>query len=148
MDRRWLVRSALIGVIGSTAFVMAKPGVVVTRDGRKLEGDVTERDNQVIINMHGVDTIMARDDVTSINIPEAFNKEFADRLAKLSDKDVAGRIALARWAFDQRQYGKAREALDSALAIDPNNREAVDLQNVITSQMKLEANKTPGDARA
>ena len=30
---------------------------------------------------------------------------------------------------------------DSALTIDPNNREATDLQNTISSQMRLEQNK-------
>lgn len=151
MRRRWAVGTlaalVVVGVI--VAFAPAKPGIVVTKDGRKFEGDISEKDSQVVVNIRGVDMTLAREDVASISYTEAFNKEFADRMAKLDKGDVAGRIALARWAFDQRQYGKAREALDSAIALDPNNKEAADLQQVITSQMRLESNKGAGtDARA
>jgi tetratricopeptide (TPR) repeat protein len=140
-----LAAAVMLGVVVTIA--PAKPGVVVTKDGRKFEGEITEKNDQVIVNIRGVDMTLAREDITSIIYPEAFNKEFEDRLAKLDKNDVAGRIALARWAFDRRQYGKAREALDSAIALDPNNREAADLQQVITSQMRLESNKAPADAR-
>src|SRR2546430_1333633 len=150
MRRRWVVGVlagfVVLGVI--VTFAPAKPGVVVTKDGRKFEGEISEKDSQVVVSIRGVDMTLAREDVTSITYPEAFNKEFADRMAKLDKNDVAGRIALARWAFDRRQYGKAREALDSAIALDPNNREAADLQQVITSQMRLESSKGAGDTRA
>jgi len=118
--------------------VFARMGVLLTTDGRKLEGDISERDDQYVVNIHGVQTTIARADAASVNYSEDYPKEFADRMAKLKPDDVPGRIALARDAFGRRQYGLARQALDSALTIDPNNREATDMENTIASQMRIE----------
>ena len=145
---RWrrLICGAVACLVAGVA--LARPGVVVTRDGLRFEGDVNERNDQLVVTAHGVDTTIAKDNVASFTYTDEFNKEFDDRLAKLAKNDVPGRIALARWAFDKRQYGKSREALDSALQIDPNNREAYDLQNTITSQLRMEEANTaaPTDA--
>ena len=148
MRSRWLTMS-LLSAAATCVFatvVFARTGVLVLKDGRTIEGDVSEKNDQYVVVTHGVETTITKEDVASLTYPEAFNKEFDTRFSKLAKDDVAGRIALARWAFERRQYGKAREALDSALALDPNNREAVDLQNTITSQLKLESSKsTAGD---
>ena len=147
MRRRWMLAGAAMCVI--TASIFARPGVVVTTDGRRLEGDITETDDGYSVTIHGVQTSIAKTSVTSVDYPDAYSKDFADRLAKLEASDVSGRIELARQAFNRRQYGLARQALDSALKIDPNNREATDLQNTIYSQMRLEQGRNTGpDARA
>jgi hypothetical protein len=149
MRSRWRSLGLLAGAAACllAGVVFAKNGVLVMKDGRTLEGDIGERSDQYLITMRGVETTVAKEDVASVTYPEAFNKEFENRLSKLAKDDVEGRISLARWAFERRQYGKAREALDSALAIDPNSREAVDLQNTITSQLKLESSKSAGTDR-
>jgi hypothetical protein len=139
MIKRWLCVAAM--ALMSVSFVLARPGVIVTTNGTKYEGDVTEKGDQYIINIHGVDTFVSRDDVLTATYSLPFDQEFADRMSKLAQNDVRGRIAVARWAFNEHQYAKAREALDSAQAIDPNNREAFDLQNLVTSQLRLEQNK-------
>ena len=69
-------------------------GVLTTTDGKKLEGDITEHNDQYVVNIHGVETTFARSDVTNINYTDDYAKEFADRLSKLSATDVPGRIAL------------------------------------------------------
>ncbi len=147
MTRR-LMLGAMVLQLGA-AILLAKPGVVVTKDGQRLEGEITEKTDAVVVNIRGIDTSVSRDNVTSINYAEPFQKEYQDRLAKLDAKDVKGRIDLARWAFDQKQYAAAREACEAALAIDPNNRDAVDLENLIRSQMRMEQaakNATPKPA--
>ena len=126
----------------------AKPAVVTTRDGQRFEGDVTESDTEVVIDIRGVKTVIPRANVGAITYPEAFEKQFRDRLAALDAKDVKGRIDLARWAMDQQQYNAARDALDSALAIDPNNREAYDLQNLVRGQQRLQQQGRAGAATA
>ncbi|HEX3356646.1 MAG TPA: hypothetical protein VHS31_06650 [Tepidisphaeraceae bacterium] len=141
MMKRWLFGAAM--ALMSVSVVVAKPGVVVTNTGAKYDGDITEKGDQYIINIHGVDTLVPRDSVASVAYSLPFDDEFADRMSKLAANDIHGRIAVARWAFNQHQYAKAREALDSAQAIDPNNREAFDLQNLITSQLRLEQSKPP-----
>src|SRR4051812_14720724 len=142
MRRRWMLAGAVMCLMAGIVF--AKPGVIVTSDGRRLEGDISERDEQYVITIRGIETTVAKTNVASVNYPEAYATEFHDRLTKLPATDVAGRIEMARDAFNRRQYGLAREALDGALKIDPNNREASDLQNTIASQMRLEQNKAGG----
>ena len=73
----------------------------------------------ISVTIHGVQTSIAKASVTSVDYPDAYSKDFADRLAKLEASDVSGRVELARQAFNRRQYGLARQALDSALKIDP-----------------------------
>jgi hypothetical protein len=134
-----MLAGAAICVLAGSIF--AKPGVLVTTDGRRLEGDITERDDDYLVTIRGVQTTINKASVTYVDYPDAYSTDFHNRLSKLEASDVSGRIALAREAFDRRQYGLARQALDSALKIDPNSREATDLQNTIYSQMRLEQNR-------
>jgi len=138
MTRRLTLTAVLL--LGAS-ILLAKPGVVTTKDGQRLEGEITEKSDSIVVNIRGIDTAVPRDNVTSIAYAEPFQKEFQERLAKLDPKDVKGRIDLARWAFDQKQYQAARDACEAALAIDPNSREAVDLQNLVRSQMRMEQGK-------
>ena len=121
---------------------LAKVGVVKTRSGQTLEGEVTEKADEIIIKIKGVETHVQRADVESLVYPEPFDKQFADRMAKLDQKDVRGRIDLAKWAFDRHEYERTRDALDSALLIDPNNREATEMQSLVRGQMRLERAKS------
>jgi hypothetical protein len=146
MRRRWVV--AAVGICVLAGVVFARPGVLITSDGRRIEGDITERNDQYVVNIRGVETTIPKTDVSSVTFPEDYAKDFHDRMSKLKPDDVSGRIELARDAFNRRQYGLAREALDSAMKIDPNNREAYDLQNTIDSQIRLEQGRgAPADTR-
>jgi tetratricopeptide (TPR) repeat protein len=134
----------LVAAVGAmmSATLFGKPGVVTTRDGQRYEGDVTEKADSVVVNIRGVNTVIARENVDKVVYSDSFDKEFATRLARLAPNDVPGRIALARWSFDQKRYDKAREACELALSIDPNNREAHDLQVLIRNQIRLEQGQT------
>jgi hypothetical protein len=139
--RRWTVAGAclvvaLIGVFGAS--VRAKTGVVTTKDGQRFEGDVSETDRDIVVDIHGVKTVIPRENLASLNYPASPEQQFQDRLNALDPKDVRGRIDLAKWAIDQRQYDQARTALDQAQALDPNNREVFDLQNLVRQQMRLD----------
>lgn len=132
--RRWV----LACVLAMTSPLWARPGTVSTRDGQKFEGEITEKADEVIVNIRGVDTVITRDNLAGIVYGEGFDTEFAQRLSRLAETDVAGRVALARWAFDQHRYDKAREALEQALAIDPNDLDAVNMMNLVRSQIRME----------
>lgn len=140
--RRWWRLTAFAcftSVAAASAVLLAAPGVVTTHGGLQFEGDVTERTSDVIVSIRGVQTIVHRDEVASIRYTGGFAKQFADRLAALDDGDVTARIELARWAIQQEQYMAAREALNAALAIDANSAEALELDNVVRSQLRLQA---------
>lgn len=143
IKRRWILVAAAGAMM--TANLFAKQGVVTTKDGHRYEGDVTEKADSIVVVISGVQTVIDRGNVATLAYSDAFEKQYADRLAKLAPDDVPGRIALARWAFDQKHYDKARDACDSALTIDPNNKEATDLARLIRSQMRMEQGKGQGN---
>src|SRR4051812_25545448 len=152
--RRWATGGAMMAVVIATLLVFftvstagAKTGVVTTKDGQRIEGDVTENDQEVVVDIHGVKTHITRDNLASLVYSESFEKQFQDRLNALDPGDVRGRLDLAKWAIDQKQYDAARTAVDQVQAIDPNNREAFDLQNLIRSQARLDrASRAPSTA--
>jgi hypothetical protein len=141
-----MARSRIVGFIAVGLFssvLLAKPGVVTTKDGRTYEGDVQEKDNQsVVVNIHGGETRLDRESISKIEYHDNALDQFNDRLAKLDGKDVDGRIKLARWAFDQEQYDLSRQALEQALGIDPKNKEAQDLLDTVRSQIRLQRVRT------
>ncbi len=135
-----LVATAAIVVVAS----IARPdeAIVKTKDNNTYQGDVSESGPNYIVKSHGgVETAIPKVDVASVEHVSNYVDEYQARLSRLDPKDVAGRIALARDAFDQRQYDLARSTLEQALAIDPNSREATDLLGVVQTQIRLERAK-------
>jgi thioredoxin-like negative regulator of GroEL len=142
----WLL---LIGGLTAT-FAFAKPGVVKTRDGKTYDGEVNDSDpDTVVVTVRGIPTRIARNRIASIDYGGAdYQKQFAEKMAKLGPNDVEGRLALAKDAFNQKQYPLARQAAESARMIDPNNADAVSMLDTIQSQMRLERARGQGVAEA
>ena len=146
MRHRLAFRAAVAGVVGTVAlsagiFCFADNGIVKTKEGAAYQGDVKDRGDNVVITIHGIDTVIPKTEIASIERVGSYADDFHARLAKLGQADVAGRITLAREAFDKRQYELAREAAESALAADNNSREATDMLELIRSQVRLERAK-------
>ena len=129
------------GIALFTAPAGAAPGVVVTHTGARYEGDVTERLDDVVVTIRGVQTIIQRGDVASITFTESFDQQFKERLARLESNDIESRIALARWAMEREQYIAARDVLDQVLQIDPNHGEADELATIVRGQLRLSMRK-------
>lgn len=149
--RRLALAAAALVMAAIPCVAVGAPGVVVTHSGARYEGEVTERLDDVIITIRGVQTIVNRGDVASITLTESFERQFRERAARLEPNDVESRIALARWAMEKEQYGAAREMLDAALDIDPNNGEANELATIVRGQLRLRAARPAapaGDAGA
>jgi hypothetical protein len=141
MLRRILLGGVTLALAASMA--LAKPGVVKTKDGTSFQGDITTDDAYVYItNKNGIQTKLDKRNVASMDYADSVEATFAKQLAQLAPTDVAGRIKLAHWAYDQRQYKQARDALDSALKIDPNNAEATEFLDTVQQQMRLEETTT------
>lgn len=138
MMRQWWACVVILGCFA--AWLFAAPGVVITQDGRRYQGEVTDDPDQetVSVSIRGIETIIDRRDIQSIEYPQNAEQQFRDRLAKLEPGDYQGRIDLARWAFDNKHYDLAREALGSALQIDPNSAEAIDFLATVRRQIRLE----------
>jgi hypothetical protein len=136
--RTWLFCGlALLG----TSFLFAEQGIVRTRDGQVLQGEISEKPDSVTVTIHGVQTIVPRNDVESIEMIGSALSDLRARIARLNPQDVPGRVALAREAFDRREYELSRELLDAALAIDPNDTEANRMLGIVQSQLRMERSR-------
>jgi len=140
----WWLGRALMLAVGLASVAMARQGVVKTSDGRTIEGDVVENPDAVTITRRGIDTVVPRGQVAVIEYGGDAEAALRARLDALDAKDFDGRIKLAREAFEGRKYEVARDAIESALIINPNSREAVDFSQMIRRQMQLEAAKANG----
>jgi hypothetical protein len=142
MPRRTWVTAVLILLAATIA--IAAPGVVKTKTGQIYEGEVNEQGENVSINVRGIDTVIPRDQVESIEYG-TFEELFDKKLASLGAEDAKGRIALARDAFAARRYLLAARALELALAIEPNDEEAVRFLNLVRNQLRLQRGNDQGD---
>lgn len=144
--RRLLLIGLACGL--GTSVLLARPGVVELKDGQRIEGEIVQ-DNptSVVVNIRGIRTEIARDRVAAVTYSEGFEQEYEKRLAGLQPDDAAGRVALARWAFENREYAVARRTLEDVLEnVDPNSREASDLLSLVRAQIQLEQ-RPQGDDR-
>lgn len=148
MTIRIRVLCGCAAVLLLAALLPAKPGVVKTRDGQSYEGDVKENGTTVSVTTRKIPIVIQRADVESIEYLGTFDEQYAQRMAKLDPSDAAGRIAIGRWAFDQGHYPQAREALESALALEPNSRDAQQMLESVRVQVRLERAKNEGSATA
>ncbi len=129
------------------ALLQAKPGVVTTRAGQAYEGDVTEEGAAVTVKTRGVPIVIQRADVASIEYLGTLDEQYAQRVASLGANDVDGRVTIARWAFDDGRYDLARNALESALTIEPSHVDAIAMMESVRVQVRLERLKKEADAR-
>ncbi|HEX8322290.1 MAG TPA: hypothetical protein VF595_00130 [Tepidisphaeraceae bacterium] len=137
MRKTWVAAAILVSA--GLAWAVGQPGVVRTREGGVYDGLVEERDTSVVVTIRGIDTTLARDTVESITYGE-FEPRWTEAYDKLDAKDVPGRVAAARRAFEERRYDLAERALRDAQGIDPNNAEAADLLRLTMNQRRLERN--------
>ena len=139
--RLWLASMAVTLGLGASV-LLAENSVVKTRDGGSYVGEVKERGDSVVVTNRGIDTVIPKANVASIERVGSYDDEFRARLIKLDPKgDVPARIAMAHEAFDKHRYDLARQAAESALAIDNNSREASDMVDLIQSQIRMERAK-------
>jgi hypothetical protein len=117
----------------------AKPGVVKTREGRTIEGDVDERPDSVVVTVRGIATTIARENVDSIEYKGSIEDQYKDKLAKLPQPPAAAdHLDLARWLLDNKAYTLAMQEVSAAQRIDPNSSEAATLETTIEGQMRLD----------
>lgn len=142
MIRRILL-SLLILASASASAALAKQGIVRTKDGRSIEGDINDKgpDGATVQTRAGSITI-ARDDIQEISYVTNVNEEYENRLKALPKPPTAkDHFALARWLYEQRAYELARKEADAALALDANFADAVTLRQTIDRQIAWDRTK-------
>jgi hypothetical protein len=138
-----LFRPSLLAVLlllGLTSSLRATQGVIITNDGRYIVGDIDDTGGDIVnITVHGIATGFQRIGIASIEYNDNILREFNDRLGKLPDADVKGRMDLAQWALDRHQYDLARQAALAAQKVAPENSDIDKLLDTIQSQQTLDA---------
>ena len=133
----------LLGVLSITAaLASARQGTVRTKDGRDIEGDITENDNEVTIATRVASVTFNRSDIAGITYAATVKEQYEKRLAALpANAGARSHIELARWLFESKEYALARTETDTALKLDANSAEATMLRQAIERTMLLEKTK-------
>lgn len=137
MNRR-IIAAGIIVLSAATFLLAGRQGSVVTSDGQRIEGEITETRETVTVIRNGVTSVLPKDQVAEIDY-STFAERFERTLDGLAKDDVDGRLKLAREAFDQREYELAQRAVDAAMEINPVSRPARDMSRAIANQLTLEA---------
>jgi len=137
--RKSLFAAATVLAMAGLVWAAGRPGVVHTKDGGTFDGVVDEKEETVVVNVHGIDTTIARDNVASISYGD-FESRWNDAYSKLGKTDEAGRLTAAHKAFDERRYDLAEKALRDTLEINPNNAEAAEMLKLTINQRRMERN--------
>lgn len=136
MQRSWMLGGVVGLLLASTLW--GRPGIVKTRDGQTLTGDVTELPDVIIVDVGGIHSTLDRDSVRAITYSDTVEQECRKRLARLAPYDVAGRVELAQWLFENKAYQMARNVLSDAAAISPRNPDVLDMMRTVDRQILLE----------
>lgn len=145
MIRRLWWTAATATICLSTSLLLARQGVVKTRDGRTLEGDIVEKPEQVEVTLHGIRTAVSRDNLAAdVEYFDNIDARYKDKRSKLPAKpSVKDHLDLARWLFDVKAYDLALKEIADAQKIDPNSADAATLEQTVMSQKRIERSRPP-----
>jgi len=120
--------------------LLARPGTIRTKDGRSIEGDITDRgaEGATISTRAGQITIRA-EEIAEIQYGGSIKEAYEKRVAALpKDAGARAHFEIARWLYDNKEYDLARKELDTAIAMDPNFEDAITLRQTVDRTMLFE----------
>jgi hypothetical protein len=91
------------------------------KNGRTLEGEVTDRGDKIDIKMSIGSTTVSKEDVESIESAKGAAAEYQERAAALAADDAEGHFQLARWCQERNLKEEARAELLKVIAINPEH---------------------------
>jgi hypothetical protein len=139
---------ALACVLVLASVSLARQGVVITQDGQRFPGDVSEQATSVRILQRDAKGNEQRVDISKANVKDIV---YADQVAeqvrqqrqRLDRRDVQGRIGIAQFAMQNNAYESARDVLEEAQQIEPNNQQVKDLLKTVNAQIRMQRGETP-----
>jgi len=96
---------------------------VILKSGLELHGVVTDKGAKIELAYGGRTHLIDRAAIRSIQTGESLQETYAARAAALGDTDAAGWYRLGLWAREKK-LGRAREAFEQVVRIDPDHRAA------------------------
>ena len=98
-------RTVLIALLLTlpSSLLLARQGSVRTRDGRTIEGDITEQGTEVQIATKAGSIKLKTDEVSAITYAANVREQYEQKLKALPrDAGSRAHYDLARWLYDQR----------------------------------------------
>jgi hypothetical protein len=112
-----LFRSVVAAALLALAGVAAGADGLVTRDGRQLEGAVTDNGGTVTIDLEsGSRLTFLKSEVKQVTYAAVDRQTFAERFEKVAADDAKGFVELGRWARDRKMPAEALRAFRRAAA--------------------------------
>lgn len=138
----WIVGGILVLCLSSLLF--ARYGVVVTIDGKRIEGEITDKgtDYEVLTRDKAnpaklVPAKLGKGAVKDIIYSDQVADQVKQQLATLPKNDVAGRLTLANYAKDNGAWDAAKDVLDEAKVIEPNNKDVNAMLETVNARVHL-----------
>jgi len=150
MKRKWLLVAAVLCLAGT--MTLARQGIVKTRDGRTIEGDITDKgmEGVTITTKVGASITIDRDSIAAIEYAASIRDLYKQRVAALPrDAGPRAHLELAQWLFDAKEYDLALVEAETALTLDANNADAAAMKRAIEKAMRWgkTAPAAPGTVR-
>jgi hypothetical protein len=118
--------------------VSAKEAVVTLSDGRQLQGELLEQNEQrIVLSISGVRTTLNRSNIAHLRVLESMAKRYRQRRADLSEDDLAGRRELVHWLVEQKAYKLAAQELKTLRRRFPEDNRLTILWRVVQERLKL-----------
>ncbi len=120
-------------------------GVLVLRNGHVLHGDVTRAGDYYIVSQGDSSELKLKHDEVELfcgSIDEAY--EF--KMRHLSGTSARSNLELARWCLRQSMYDKCAEQIAAAFRLEPDNRDAKELETRLKLIVESPPEPTPAKA--
>ena len=131
----WMV-CLVVAVFVGDAF--ARQAVVVTKDGKRFEGELLREENdRVVLEIAGISTPILRSDIQTFDIKKSIDEQYQERRAELADDDVDGRYNLAYFLFENDALNLAENELRELRQLSPESEKVRLLETVVQERKKL-----------
>jgi hypothetical protein len=100
---------------------VARADRVHLKNGRTLEGEVTDRGDKLDIKMSFGSTTVSKEDVESIESEKGAATEYQEKASALAADDAEGHFQLARWCQGRGLKDEARAELLKVIATSPDH---------------------------
>jgi len=98
---------------------------VITTDGRRFEGTVTQRDGKVVVTLKkGVEIILEKADIEKIEVGTSLHDEYEKKKKELVPGDADVRYALAQWCKEKGLASEQKEMLEAVIRLSPDHAQA------------------------
>lgn len=121
---RTLITITLAVLILAFVAVPAQADVLHLKNGGRIEGVVTERGDEYVVEHRFGTATVKKADVLRVEKKESLQEKYEKRLAGIDREDPDARVALGHWLRENGWEAQAVKEFVAALALDPEHHGA------------------------